>query len=117
MDIQYEIKKAFCDGKEQERHYANGLREIEPQSLSSYYRKWKIRRKDETIKQWLERTSLKDTDTYRKILLREKYSYFYDLQFWFNLKKIIWKRKFYTLVNGVKSGLNLKTNHQAKGNY
>lgn len=104
MNIEKEIKNAFLDGREQERHYSNGLREIEPQSSSSYYRKWKIRRKDETIKEWLERTSLKDTDTYRKILLRQKYSYFYDLQFWFNLKKIIWKKRITTLVNGKKNG-------------
>jgi hypothetical protein len=67
MDIQKEIKNAFCDGREQERHYLNGLRENEPQSPSSYYRKWKIKREDETIKQWLERIGMKDSFEYKSI--------------------------------------------------
>lgn len=116
MNIQTEIKKAFQDGKEQQLNYYNRLRELKPQTASSYYRKWKIKRKDESIKEWLERTSLKDSETYRKIILRQKYSYFYDLQFWFRLKKIIWKRKLFILVSGVKNGLNLKVNPQQKAN-
>lgn len=52
-----------------------------------------MRKENETIKEWLNRTSTQDSNWLKKAKHRQKYSYYYDLRFKIIVKYLSIKRK------------------------
>ena len=52
------------------------------------------RRNHESISDWIERISHKDSSWFKKAKRRKKFRWYYDLKFYIQLKLIIFKKKF-----------------------
>ena len=46
----------------------------------------------ESIKEWIDRISIKDTGWFRKAKRRQRFKWFYDLKFYIQLKYIMLRR-------------------------
>tara|TARA_R110002153_G_scaffold223495_2_gene376058 strand:+ start:4572 stop:4754 length:183 start_codon:yes stop_codon:yes gene_type:complete len=52
------------------------------------------RRENESIANWIERISYKDSGWIKKAKMRRKFRWYYDIKFYIQLKLIIFKKKF-----------------------
>jgi|TARA_B110000908_G_scaffold105594_1_gene124378 hypothetical protein len=52
------------------------------------------RRENESIANWIERISYKDSGWIKKVKMRRKFRWYYDIKFYIQLKLIIFKKKF-----------------------
>jgi hypothetical protein len=47
----------------------------------------------ESIKEWMDRVSIPNSEWFTKAKRRQKYSWFYDLKFYIKLKYIMFKKR------------------------
>jgi hypothetical protein len=51
------------------------------------------RKPGESTREWINRVSIKDSSWFRKAKRRQRYSWFYDLKFYLQLKYTMFKKK------------------------
>ena len=51
------------------------------------------RKSGESTREWINRVSIKDSSWFRKAKHRQRYSWFYDLKFYLQLKYTMFKKK------------------------